>query len=171
MNGGLNRLLAAAVVAGVALIGAPAALACSGGPSAYNVYHECLSNGGSGGGGSKHKGGGGPGGSGNSNPTAGAGGGHTGSSTPAPSSVPKPAQKAISHAGKDQGTLQKLYAEGGQGRFLAAHNAATAASEPTAIGSAFDLGSGPTALLIALAGTAVLLLAFTGAREVRQRRR
>jgi hypothetical protein len=42
---------------------------------------------------------------------------------------------------------------------------------PSAVGSAFDLGSGPTALLIALAGTAVLLLAASGARSWRRSHR
>jgi hypothetical protein len=35
-------------------------------------------------------------------------------------------------------------------------------SAPSALGSAFDLGSGPTALLIVLAGTAFLLLGGSG---------
>src|SRR5581483_4351288 len=45
MFGGLNRLLAAALVAGAAsaavLAGPPAALACNSGVSAVNVYKEC----------------------------------------------------------------------------------------------------------------------------------
>ena len=40
-----------------------------------------------------------------------------------------------------------------------------------ALGSAFDLGSGPTALLVALAGTAVLLLAASGVRGWRRSHR
>jgi hypothetical protein len=47
----------------------------------------------------------------------------------------------------------------------------SAATAPSAIGSAFDLGSGPTALLVVLAATAFLLLAGTTVRGVRQRRR
>jgi hypothetical protein len=175
VSGGLNRLLASAFVAaafaaGAALIAAPAALACSGGPSAYNVYKECLSNGGSGGGG-KNKGGGG---SGSSRPSS-SGGSQSSSSTttppPAPpAKVPKKAKKAIADAGKDGDALKRLYRAGGGTRFLSASHAATPASEPTAIGSTFDIGSGPTALLIALAGTAVILLAMTGVRGVRRRR-
>jgi hypothetical protein len=38
----------------------------------------------------------------------------------------------------------------------------SATSAPSALGSAFDLGSGPTALLIVLAGTAFLLLGGSG---------
>ena len=171
MYGGLKRLLAAAFVAGAfvagaALIAAPAALACSGGPSAYNVYKECLSNGGSGGGGKR---GGGGGNSGGSKPT---GGSQSGTTTPAPP-PPPPSQKvtkALAQSGKDEATLKSLYNSEGKTRFLYTSHTHTPLPEPTAIGSAFDLGSGPTALLIALAGTAVLLLAMTGVRGVRRRR-
>lgn len=172
MNGGLNRLLAAAFVAGVVVFAAPtAALACSGGPSAYNVYHECLSNGGSGGGGGHNSGGsGGSGGSGNSTPTGGSRSSSSSNST-APPAVSAKAKKVLSHAGKYQSTLKSLYRNNdGATRFLYSSSAAAPTSEPTAIGSAFDLGSGPTALLIALAGTAVLLLAMTGVRGARRRR-
>jgi hypothetical protein len=152
----MTRLLAAAFIAGVALAAAPsAALACSGGVSAVNVYKECLTNGGSGGGG-KHSGGGSQAGNSNS------------SSTPPP--VSRKATKALAHSGKDKTTLARLYALGGGTRLLQASHAQSPTSEPTAIGSAFDLGSGPTALLIALAGTAVLLLAMTGVRGARRRR-
>lgn len=171
MNGRLNRLFASALVAGAlvagaALIAAPAALACSGGPSAYNVYKECLAGGGSGGG--KH--GGGSGSSGSSTPSGGSKSA-SGSSTAPSAKVSTNAQKAIAHAGKDGSALAKLYKAGGGVRLLQSRNGTSPTSEPTAIGSAFDLGAGPTALLIALAGTAVLLLAMTGVREVRQRRR
>jgi hypothetical protein len=169
VNGGLNRLVAAAFVAGAltagaALIAAPAALACSGGPSAYNVYKECLSNGGSGGG--NHGGGGGN--SGGSGPTGGSQGGN-GTATTSTPPTSKNVTKALAGAGKDQATLKRLYEAEGKTRFLYASHAHPS-SEPTAIGSAFDLGSGPTALLIALAGTAVLLLAMTGVRGARRRR-
>lgn len=172
MNGGLNRLVAAAFVAGVVVFATPtAALACSGGPSAYNVYHECVSNGGSGGGG--HKGGGG-GGSRSSTPT---GGSHSSSSSSSSSgsrstvspAVSAKAKKALNQSGQDKNALKQLYNSFGKTRFLSVSHAHTAASEPTAIGSAFDLGTGPTALLIALAGTAVLLLAMTGVRGARRR--
>lgn len=166
MHGGLNRLLAAAFVAGVVVFAAPtAALACSGGPSAYNVYHECLTNGGSGGG---TKGGGGgsthTGGSQSSSSTS------KSSSTPTSPTVSKQAKKVLSQAGKDKGTLQELYNANGKTRFLYGSHAGIPSSEPTALGSAFDLGSGPTALLIALAGTAIVLLAMTGVRGARRHR-
>ena len=168
MNGRLNGLLAVAFVAGAfaagaALVAAPAALACSGGPSAYNVYKECLSNGGSGGG---HKSGG-SGGSNSSNSTS--TGNSQGSSQTSPA-VSKQAMKALAHAGKDRNALKSLYEANGKSRFLYTSHSSAPVSEPTAIGSAFDIGSGPTALLIALAGTAVLLLAMTGVRGARRRR-
>ena len=166
MNGGLNRLVASAFVAsacvaGAALIAAPAALACSGGPSAYNVYRECLSNGGSGGG--KHSGG-----SGNSSSTGGSQSGTTPAVSPAAS---KQAKKAIAQAGTDKGTLKNLYNGYGKERFLSASHPSTPVSEPTAIGSAFDIGPGQTALLIVVAGSGVLLLSGGGMRLWRQRRR
>ncbi|HEX4520214.1 MAG TPA: hypothetical protein VH063_11600 [Gaiellaceae bacterium] len=50
-------------------------------------------------------------------------------------------------------------------------SASESGTNPSAVGSAFDLGSGPTALLIALAGTAVLLLGATGVRGWRRSHR
>jgi len=152
--GGLNRLLAAAVVAGVVLVLPPAALAdCGGNPSAVNVYKECLS---SGGGGKATKG-----------STSGGSTASTGS-TSAP--VSKQTQKALKKAGEDGKSLSNLVSTYGVARHLQSVDSASG-TEPTAVGSAFDLGSGPTALLIVLAGTAILLLAATGYRGVRQRRR
>ena len=78
--------------------------------------------------------------------------------------------KALAKAGKDGKSLQKLVKAYGLRRVLESSHAAGAA-EPTAIGSAFDLGSGPTALLIILAGTAVLLLGGSGMRAWRSRQR
>ncbi len=69
--------------------------------------------------------------------------------------------KALKKAGKDGKSLKRLVKAYGLRRVLESSHA-TGAAEPTAIGSAFDLGSGPTALLIVLAGTAVLLLARVG---------
>ena len=154
---GLNRLLVFVFLAGAVLVlPAPALADCSGKPSAVNVYKECLSSGGGG----KATGG--------SHSTSGT---HTSSgstgSTPAP--ISKQTAKALQKAGNDRRSLSKLVKVSGGPRLLQSSSAA--AAEPTAVGSAFDLGSGPTALLIVLASTAVLLLAATGYRGVRQRRR
>jgi hypothetical protein len=74
----------------------------------------------------------------------------------------------LKKAGNTGRSLKHLVRAFGSDRFLQSSSAP--ASAPTAVGSAFDLGSGPTALLIVLAGTAVVLLAATGVRGARQRR-
>ena len=155
MFGGLNRPLAAAVIAGAFLLAPSAALAsgCGSGTSAEQVYKECLQNGGGGKSTSGAKG---------STPTS---GGQTGSTAVTVS--PQVATK-LKKAGKAGKALQYLHDTFGIRRHLASSHA-TAATEPTAIGSAFDLGSGPTVLLIVLAGTAVLLLGATGFRLTRHR--
>jgi hypothetical protein len=140
--GGLNRPLATAAVAVAVLVVPPAALACNGGVSAVNVYKECLQTGG----GSKSTSGG------------------SGTSTPY---ISKQTALALKKAGKDGKSLSALVKGYGGARLLQAHSSAT--TEPTAVGSAFDLGSGPTALLIVLAGTAILLLGATGYRSYRRR--
>jgi hypothetical protein len=153
--GGLNRLLATALVAVAVLVVPQAALAsgCNGGPSAGQVYKECLPNG-----------------------AGGSAGGGNGGSTGGPSSgVTSPAvspqmAKALAKAGKDGKSLKNLVKAYGLRRVLASSHAA-GAGEPTAIGSAFDLGSGPTVLLIILAGTAFLLLGGSGMRAWRSRQR
>jgi hypothetical protein len=147
MFGGLNRLLAAAVVAGAVLVAPSTAFACNGGPSAVNVYKECLPTGGG------------------SKPTSGGSAGST------PLSISKQTARALAHAGKDRRVLSNLVRNSGLGatRGLRASSAGSAA--PSAIASAFDLGSGPTALLAVLAGTALLLLGGSGLRVWRHRHR
>jgi hypothetical protein len=156
--GGLNRLLAFAAVAGALLALPPAALAdCNGGVSAVNVYTEC-----------QQTGGGGKSTSGGSHTS----GGKQTSSGPTSSTtvvhVSKTTAKKLKKAGKDGRSLKNLVnSYGSAPRMLQSSSAS--ASEPTAVGSAFDLGSGPTALLIVLAGTAVLLLGVSGFRVARRR--
>ena len=153
MSGGLNRLFAVALVAGAVLVAPSAALACNGNPSAVNVYKECLPTGG----GSKSNGGGSP-----------HGGGPSTSSAP----VSSQAKAAISKAPAKDRKLMSTLVKSGPSRLPIDKTAPTsAATAPSAIGSAFDLGSGPTSLLVALAATAFLLLAGTTVRGVRQRRR
>jgi hypothetical protein len=153
---GLNRLLATAAVAVAVLVVPPTALAsgCDGAPSAQQVYKECLPNGGGGGPTSGAKGG----------PTS---GGQTGSTAVAVS--PRTA-KALKQAGKDAKSLKRVVKAFGLRRILQSSHP-TGAAAPTAIGSAFDLGSGPTALLVILAGTAFLLLGGSGMRAWRSRHR
>jgi hypothetical protein len=139
--GGLNRPLAAAVVALAVLVVPPAALACNGSVSAVNVYKECLPTGG--------------------------GGSQSGTSSP---HISKQTALALKRAGADGQSLSGLVKSFGLRRALQGHSSA-AAAEPTAVGSAFDLGSGPTALLIILGATAVVLLGATGARGWRRSHR
>jgi hypothetical protein len=144
--GGLNRLLAAALVAGAFLMAPSAALACGGGPSAQHVYSPCLPTGGGG------------------RPAT---GGPVGKGSV---SISGPAARAIKNAGKDGPLLDRLVRSYGLPRHLASASSG-AATSPNALGSAFDLGSGPTALIIVLAGTAVLLLTGSGMRVWRGRHR
>lgn len=162
MFGGLNRLLAAAAVATAVLVVPPTALAsgCGGGPSAVQVYKECLPNGA---GGKSSSGGN------SATPTTGGQSGNSDSGSTAPA-ISKQTAHTLKHAGKDGQALKRLAKAYGLRRVLQSSNAPTA-TEPTAIGSAFDLGSGPTALLIILAGTAVLLLGGSGMRAWRGRQR
>jgi hypothetical protein len=154
MFGGLNRLLVAAAVTGAAfavvLAGPSAALAgCSGGTSAVNVYKECQPSGGSG------------------SAQSGSGSHHSGSSS-TPVTISAPAARAIKHAGKDSRALASVMRTGPEG--LLHSDPSSGVPKPSAVGSVFDLGSGPTALLIALAGTAVLLLGGSGLRVWHHRR-
>jgi hypothetical protein len=152
---GLNRLLATAAVA-VAVFAVPStalASGCGGGPSAEQVYKECLPNGG--------------GGKSTSGAKGGTNGGQTGSTVV---TVSPQVASALEAAGKEGKSLKRLVNAYGLRRHLQSSHA-TAATEPTAIGSAFDLGSGPTALLIILAGTAFLLLGGSGMRVWRSRHR
>lgn len=155
MLGGLRRLFFAVIVASAVLWSPTAAFACGGGPSAENVYKECVPTGS----GSK------PASSGTHNSGSGA---NSGSTQPA---VSAQTAKALRHTSKqNRRRLAHLLGDYGTTR-LNAPNTPTAATEPSALGSAFDLGSGPTALLIVLAGTAVLLLGGSGVRVWRQRHR
>jgi hypothetical protein len=142
--GGLNRLLVTAAVAVAILVMPQAALAsgCDGGPSAVQVYKECPPNGGG-------------------NSTSGGAGG------PGSGATSQPISPQTARAFKKAGLSLKAF---GVRRVLES-SPATGATEPTAIGSAFDLGSGPTTLLMILTGTAVVLLAGIGARGWRRSHR
>jgi hypothetical protein len=142
---GLNRLLVAALVAGAFFVAPSAALACGGGPSAKNVYSECLPSAGSHGG------------------TGGHSGGHAGSTPISPKTA-----KAIKQAGKNSRALSAWVRRSAP---TALESSSQESSTPSAVGSAFDLGSAPTALLLALAGTAMLLLAASGVRGWRRSHR
>jgi hypothetical protein len=155
--GGLNRLLVAAAVAGVSIatvLGAPAAAlaGCNGNTSAVNVYRECLP---SGGGGSS------------TTPTT----SHNSSGKTSPSSGTRPgdAAEAVKHASKKDRRALALV-ESTRTGVLPTSPSTGAGSEPSAVGSAFDLRSGPGAFLIALAGAALLLVGGSGLRLWHRRR-
>jgi hypothetical protein len=147
--GRLNRPLAAAVFAVAALAAPPAAFACDGGPSAVNVYKECVPSGGGG------------------KPTGQQTG--PGAEPTVSSPVSSTTAKALRGAGKDRRVLQALVRSAGPR--LTPESQSSPAGSPSALGSAFDLGSGPTALLIVLAGTALLLLGGSSLRLWRTRHR
>jgi hypothetical protein len=157
VSGGLNRLLVAAAVVGVAataaLAGPAAALACSGSTSATSVYHECVPNGGSG------------------KSTAGSrtGSGNRSSGNGSSGAISGRAAQAVKHAGKYGRELAAVEHTGAAD--LLRSNPADIATGRGAVGSAFDPASGPAAFLIALAGGAVLLLGGSGMRVWLHRRR
>jgi hypothetical protein len=84
--------------------------------------------------------------------------------------IPSKTAKAIEKTGKDSKAFSTLVRAYGPPRSLQSSHTEPAAA-PSAIGSAFDLGSGPTLLLIVLAGTAFLLLGGSGMRVWRGRHR
>ena len=151
--GGLRALLAAAIVAAGVVMAPTAALACNGGgPSAVNVYTECVATG-----------------SGNKPTGAHSSGQGSGSTQARP--VSKQTAKALKHA-KNRRLLSTLLRGYGTSHLSSPQSSgADAATAPSAVGAAFDLGSGPTALLLVLAGTAVLLLGGSGLRVWRHRHR
>jgi len=147
---GLNRLLVAALVAGAFFVAPSAALACGGGPSAQNVYKECLPSAGGHGGTGGQRG--------------------TGGQSEGPGSTPVSPKtaKAIKQAGKNSRALSAWVRRSAP---TALESSSQETATPSAVGSAFDLGSAPTALLLALAGTAALLLAASGVRGWRRSHR
>jgi hypothetical protein len=152
--GALNRLLVAALVAGAAFVVPSAAFAdCGGGPSAQHVYSECVPTG-SGGKATKTPPTKAP-------PTSGP------QSKTAP--IPSRTARALKKTGKDSRVLSTFVRSSRKG--LAQPQSSESSTGPGALGSAFDLGSGPLALLAALGGTALLLLGGSGLRLWRSRHR
>jgi hypothetical protein len=142
--GGLRRLVVVGFVAGVLLSAPAAAFACGGSaPSAENVYVECLPSGGG------------------SKPTN-----HSAPTTTTPvTTVPSKTARLLAHAGHDKALLSTWAGSPAPSNL----ESTGTSTDPSAIGSAFDLGSGPTALLLILAGTAVVLLGGSGLRFWRRR--
>jgi hypothetical protein len=148
-RGLLSRIVVVApLVTGAVLWAAPASFACSGGPSAVNVYTECL-----------------PSGAGGSKPTStGQATGTGNSQTVVTPAISTRTAKALKHAGKDSGILSALV-HSHVPTLLRQKSNSHPATAPSTLSSAFNLGSGPTALLIVLASTPILLLGGSGFRK------
>lgn len=116
-----------------------------------NVYKECPQSGGGG--------------------KATGGGAHTSGATSTPAQISPKTTTKLKSAGKNGKAVAEFVNRYPSVRFLQSHSSGPTAKTPTAIGSAFDLGSGPTVLLIALAASAALLLGGTGMRVRRNRHR
>ena len=157
MSGRLNHVLVTALVviavAGVLTTPSAALASCGGGPSAKNVYTECVPAGG----GAKPTG------------SATSGGNVTGAGPT--SGLSTKTAHALQHAGSDQRVLSSLLRGYGASQPFQTDAPTNHARAPGALGSAFDLGSGPTALLILLGGTALALLGGSGVRFWRTRQR
>lgn len=97
------------------------------------------------------------------NPT---GGSNTGGGTQ--TQTPDNVSRVLAQAGSDQGALKNLVAaDAGLGK---SGSEPGDNGSPSALGAAFDLGSGPTILLAILLATVVALGAHGGLRSWRRRR-
>jgi hypothetical protein len=98
------------------------------------------------------------------NPTGGSSAGGSGTQTQKPDNV----SRVLAKAGSDQGALKNLVAaDAGLGKVGSEPGDN---GSPSALGAAFDLGSGPTILLAILLATVVALGAHSGLRSWRRRR-
>jgi hypothetical protein len=90
----------------------------------------------------------------------------TGSNNGRPQSqISKNLSRVLSQAGKDRGALHRLLADANLGGMQGGPS-----SGPSALGAAFDLGTGPTILLAILVATALGLAARGSVRGWRERR-
>lgn len=148
MPAGLRRLVPVATVALIALAAPTVALADKGGKcnaSACKVYVEQdVPNAGN-----------------HQRPQAQQSGGSKASSGHKRDKV----SQVLALAGSDRGALRRLLADSGSGKLEGGN-----VRVPSALGAAFDLGSGPTALLAILLATVVGVGAHNGWRGWRHRR-
>jgi hypothetical protein len=154
MAPGLRHVAWAAVAAFFIALALPAGALANGGgkcnASACKVYTE------------------GPGSAGGHNaPPPGSGG----PTAPRQLPVSSHTSRSLSHAGKDRKLLSQIVSNPSFGatRGLLKTGAATVAA-PSALGAAFDIGSGPTLLLALLVATALALALHGGLRGWRRRR-
>jgi hypothetical protein len=152
----LRRVLPIVLVVGVTLAAPALATAGSGGKcnaSACKVYVEPGVNSG----GHHHQ----P----KQHPTAPSTTGEKGNTTTKP--PPTKVSRVLSAVGKDRGALSRLLKDSSQTGLAAAP---TTVATPSALGSVFDLGSGPNVLLAILVATALGFALPTGIRSWRRRR-
>jgi hypothetical protein len=110
---------------------------------------------------------GGPGSQGPQGPQKPTGGSSTGGTVSQQTVVPNRVARVLAHAGQDKAPLSHLLTDAGLGPVK---SAAGRVGSPSALGAAFDLGSGPTVLLALLLGTAIGFGIHGGLRNWRRRR-
>jgi hypothetical protein len=81
--------------------------------------------------------------------------------------APGKSARALAHAGPERSALKNLLGDAGLGK--AGADSGSIAS-PSALGAAFDVGSGPTVLLAILLATMIALAGHSGLRSWRRRR-
>jgi hypothetical protein len=163
MFSGVRWLALAGVVSVAALVGPSVALACDGGSSATNIYSEQLC----GAGGKGHS----TSGKHSAKPSHPSSGSQTTWVAP-PVHVSQRTAHAVAHSGKDKKVLNNLVRN--RGLVDADHIKPMLVAAPaaaTSLGSAFDLGAGPTILFALLLGTVLLVLGTGGVRAWRNRHR
>ena len=152
---GFRWLALAGVVATAALVGPSAALACDGSGSAVSIYTQCVPKAS---GGHKHP----------VKPHTAAG-----SPTPyvAPVYVSHKTAHTIARAGKDKKVLNKLVRNPDLVDVDRIKPVLVAAPAKATLGSAFDLGAGPTILFVLLLGTVLAVFGTGSVRAWRNRHR
>jgi hypothetical protein len=157
---GFRWLGLAGVIAVAALVGPSAALACDGSGSAVSIYTQC---------------------------TPKASGGHHArppakhpGSQPATTYYPQPvvhvtprAKQAIAHSGKDKKVLKNIVSNPNlvDSKRLKQPVLASAPARESSLGSAVNLGTGPTVFFALLLGTVLVALGAGGVRAWRNRHR
>ncbi|HJQ75045.1 MAG TPA: hypothetical protein VJ814_09170 [Gaiellaceae bacterium] len=85
--------------------------------------------------------------------------------------VPQQTTRKLSHAGKDRKLLSQIVSNPNFGATRGLlKTGASGVAAPSALGAAFDIGSGPTVLLAILLATALGLAIHGGLRGWRRRR-
>jgi hypothetical protein len=95
----------------------------------------------------------------------------SGPTTAQPVHVPSKTSRLLAHAGKERAALRAIASSPGYGVKRGLFRmGATDVGAPSALGAAFDLGTGPTILLAILLATAIAFAAQGGVRSWLRRR-